>query len=201
MSNETLFRIAFWILIAGVLLMRVFFILRVRRAGERILPDQKAVEREGAAMLAVRTMMFLILLAVLVLYGAGSPWMQFLAIPLPDWLRAAGFFLALVGLLFWTWTQIALDTQWSAQLQMRAEHRLVTTGPYARIRHPLYTAMTGWAAGLALVTANWVFVVFAVITPAVFFLRVPREEKMMVERFGEEYQAYKKRTGMFFPKL
>ena len=60
--------------------------------------------------------------------------------------------------------------------------------------------MFGYGTGLALVTANWVFVVLAVAIIAGLFARVPKEEQMMIEEFGEEYKAYKQKTGRFFPK-
>jgi protein-S-isoprenylcysteine O-methyltransferase Ste14 len=201
MTNETLFHIGFWVLMGGVLAMRAYFSMRVRRSGGRITPDRQAVEREGLAMFLVRVVGFFVLLAVLVLYGFGSPWMRPFAVPFPNWLRAAGFFLALVSLIFEFWAQAVLDREWSPQLQLQAGHRLVTTGPYARMRHPIYTGLVGWATGFALVTANWIFVAFAVVTPMVFFLRVPREEKMMLDTFGEDYRKYMERTGRFLPRL
>jgi protein-S-isoprenylcysteine O-methyltransferase Ste14 len=60
--------------------------------------------------------------------------------------------------------------------------------------------MLGWGTSVALVTANWVFIVLAVVAIAALFARVPREEQMMIEEFGEEYKAYMQRTGRFFPK-
>ncbi len=200
MTTESIFRVAFWILFAGVLVMRTYFALQVRRAGERVMPDRQAIEREGRAMFAVRVLMFFLLLAWMVLYAIYPPWMEVLSIPFPDWLRWVGFALGLASLGFWTWTQVALGKEWSPQLQLREGHHLVTTGPYARTRHPLYTAMIGYGTSLALVTANWVFVVFAVVAIAGLFARVPREEQMMIEEFGEEYRAYMQRTGRFFPK-
>jgi protein-S-isoprenylcysteine O-methyltransferase Ste14 len=201
MSGETLFRIGFWVLIAGVMGMRVYFSLRVRSSGGRIAPDREAVRREGIPMFLTRVIAGFVLFAVLILYGFGSPWMKPLAVPLPDGLRAAGFFLAVLSLIFWIWAQTALDRQWSPQLQLQSGHRVVSTGPYARIRHPIYTAMVGWAAGFALVTASWIFVAFAVLMPVFLFLRVPREEQMMLDQFGEEYRKYMERTGRFLPKI
>jgi protein-S-isoprenylcysteine O-methyltransferase Ste14 len=200
MTTESTFRVAFWILFAGVLVMRIYFALQVRRAGERVMPDRQAIEREGQAMFAVRVLMGLILLAWLVLYAIYPPWMEMLSVPFPSWLRWVGFALGLASLGFWIWTQVALGKEWSPQLQLREEHHLVITGPYARIRHPLYTAMFGYGISLALVTANWVFIVFAVAMIAGLFARVPKEEQMMIKGFGEEYQAYIQRTGRFFPK-
>jgi protein-S-isoprenylcysteine O-methyltransferase Ste14 len=123
-----------------------------------------------------------------------------LSIPLPDWLRWAGYAAGLAGLGLWTWTQAALGTAWSPQLQLRGEHRLVTTGPYAWVRHPLYSAMLLWGTGVALVTANWVFVLMAAAVIIGMAARVPREEQMMLEAFGDEYRTYMGRTGRFLPK-
>ena len=200
MTQETIFRIAFWILFAGVILMRMYFAIRVRQAKERVMPDRQAIEREGRGMFATRVVMFFLLLAWLMLYAIYPPWMKALAAPFPDWLRWAGFTLGLASLALWIWTQVALGKQWSPQLQLRQEHHLITSGPYARIRHPLYTAMIGYGTALALVSANWVFILFAILAIAGMAARVPREEKMMIEEFGEEYIAYMQRTGRFFPR-
>ena len=201
MDTETLFRVLFWILFGGVMVMRVYFSIQVRRAGERLLPDRAAVEREGRVAFAVRFVAFFVLLALLVLYALNVPWLRALSIPLPPWLRWAGFVLGLASLAWWAWTQSALGRHWSAQLQLRAGHRLVTTGPYARVRHPLYTAMLGIAAAFALITAHWVFVALSILSVVALFSRVPREEQMMLDEFGSEYAAYMQRTGRFFPRI
>jgi len=200
MAPESLFRILFWVLLGLVLLMRAYFSVRVRRAGERLLPDREAVRREGRGTFVARVMLFFFLIAWLVLYAWNPPWLGVLAIPLPPWLRWVGFALGLASLAFWTWVQAVLGKHWSAQLQLREEHHLVTAGPYARVRHPLYTAMFGFGVSLALVTANWVFVGLAVLVVAGLIARAPREEQMMVEEFGEEYRAYVRRTGRFLPR-
>jgi protein-S-isoprenylcysteine O-methyltransferase Ste14 len=200
MTAESTFRLAFWILFGVLLLIRAYSAFRVRQAGERFLPDRAAIEREGRGMFAIRFVGFFILIALLVFYALNPPWIQALLIPFPPWLRWLGFFLGLTSLALMAWTQVELGTQWSAQLQLREEHHLVTTGPYARVRHPMYTAMFGWGMALALVTAHWIFVVLAVLAIAGLIARVPREEQMMIEEFGEEYQAYMQRTGRFFPK-
>jgi len=180
--------------------MRIFFAFKVRRTGERVMPDHEAVEREGRAMFAVRVFLFFILLGWLVLYAVNPTWMGVLSVPFPDWLRWIGFALGLASLGFWSWTQVALGKEWSPQLQLRKEHHLVTTGPYGRIRHPLYTAMIGYGTSLALVTANWFFIVFAITAIAGLFARIPKEEQMMINEFGDEYIAYIQRTGRFLPK-
>ncbi len=201
MGTEILFRTLFWILFGGVLVMRMVFSLEVRRAGERLLPDRAAIEREGRVAFAVRFVAFFVLLAFLALYALNVPWLAGLSIPLPPWLRWAGFVLGLISLAWWAWTQSALGTHWSAQLQLREEHHLITTGPYTRVRHPLYTAMLGMTAAFALVTAHWVFVAFGILSIVGLFSRVPREEQMMLDEFGSEYVSYMQRTGRLFPRV
>jgi protein-S-isoprenylcysteine O-methyltransferase Ste14 len=200
MDSESVFRIGFWTLLAGVLVMRGFFAAQVRRAGERLLPDEAAVQREGRLAFAIRFLSFFVLIGILIAYAVNPPWIRALSIPLPAWLRWAGLALGLLSLALWVWTQQALGAQWSAQLQLRQDHQLITTGPYTHVRHPLYTAMVGWAVGLALVTANWIFVGLAALSAAVFFVRVPREEQMMLERFGDDYRSYMQRTGRVLPR-
>ncbi|OGO15050.1 MAG: hypothetical protein A2Y93_14035 [Chloroflexi bacterium RBG_13_68_17] len=200
MDIENVFRIGFWTLLAGVLVMRGFFATQVRRAGERLLPDEAAVQREGRLAFAIRFLSFFVLIGILIAYAVNPPWIRALSIPLPAWLRWAGLALGLLSLALWVWTQQALGAHWSAQLQLRQDHQLITTGPYTHVRHPLYTAMVGWAVGLALVTANWIFVGLAALSAAVFFVRVPREEQMMLERFGDDYRSYMQRTGRVLPR-
>jgi protein-S-isoprenylcysteine O-methyltransferase Ste14 len=202
MTAQTLFRIAFLILLAGLLTMRFYFTYKVHRSGGRLTPDKGAVEREGGHKVFIaRVVVFLFLISFLVMYIIGMAWIDIFSFPLPAWLRWVGFGLGLFSLGFWTWTQFHLDTLWSAQLQLRKEHQLVTSGPYARIRHPLYAAMFAWEIALALLTANWIFVAITVLTITGTVARLPKEEQMMLEAFGDEYKAYLLRTGRYLPKL
>lgn len=202
MAQQILFRIAFLFLLVLLLAMRFYFMIKVRRSGGRLTPDERAIQREGGrGVLVVRVVGFFALLAFLGMFVAGMRWIDALRFPLPDWLRWLGFIIGLLAVSFWTWTQIHLDTQWSAQLQLTQGHHLVTSGPYARIRHPLYAGMFGWCLALILLTANWIFLVICVLSVAMLLRRVPREEQMMLAAFGDEYNAYMQRTYRYFPKL
>jgi protein-S-isoprenylcysteine O-methyltransferase Ste14 len=197
-----MFRIAFLVLLVALFSLRFYFMIKVRRTGERLMPDKQAVRREGGpAVFIIRVVIFALLVVFLVMYTINMKWIDIYAFTLPTWLRWTGFGLGLLSVAFWTWTQIHLDTQWSAQLQLRKEHRLITSGPYARIRHPLYSAMFSWGIALALLNANWIFVALAILMIAGILVHIPREEKLMLEAFGDEYQAYIRRTGKYFPKL
>ncbi len=202
MISETVYRIAFLVLLLALLAMRVYFMVRVRRSGERLMPDEQAVQQEGGrVVLIIRVVLFFALLVFLVMYLAGATWIDAFLFPLPGGLRWVGFTLGIISVVFWIWTQIHLDTQWSAQLRLTKNHHLITTGPYAYVRHPLYLAMIGWAACVSLITANWIFVAVCVLSIAGVGWRIPKEEQMMIEAFGDEYTAYMQRTGRFFPKF
>lgn len=199
MATEAIFHLAFWVLFAGLFVMRIFFALTVSHAGERVIPEREAVEREGWFMFADQLVMYVLLLIGLGLHAINPDWLGMLSVPLPGWLRWAPFALGLATLGFWSWTQVVLGKKWSPQLQPREEHQLITIGPYRRIRHPLYIAMLGYGTSLALVTANPVFILLTVTMIASLLARAPKEEKMMIEKFGEEYRLYRRSTGRFFP--
>jgi protein-S-isoprenylcysteine O-methyltransferase Ste14 len=95
-----------------------------------------------------------------------------------------------------------LGRNWSITLEIRAEHKLVSTGLYSVIRHPMYTAFLLMGLGQALLLANWVAGLAGLLGFAIlFFLRVGKEERMMLETFGSEYRAYMQRTKRLIPYL
>ena len=82
--------------------MRIYFELRVLHAGERLMPDRHAIEREGRGMFVIRVLGFFLMIAWLVLYAINPIWIGLLTFPLPIWLRLLGFALGLAILGFWT---------------------------------------------------------------------------------------------------
>jgi protein-S-isoprenylcysteine O-methyltransferase Ste14 len=71
---------------------------------------------------------------------------------------------------------------------------------HARMRHPIYSAYIVFMISMALITANWFFIALLVLSIVVFAFRIPKEEQMLIETFGEEYKTYIQRTGGLFPK-
>ena len=83
----------------------------------------------------------------------------------------------------------------------RTEHTLVTRGPYRWVRHPFYLATALAVVANSLVTANWFLALTGGISFGLLVLRTRIEEEKLIERFGEDYNEYMKRTGRFLPRL
>jgi protein-S-isoprenylcysteine O-methyltransferase Ste14 len=117
--------------------------------------------------------------------------------PLQAWLGVAVLIGAMA--LFWR-THRDLGRAWSVTLEIRTEHRLVTHGIYARLRHPMYAAFWLWALSQALLLPNWIAGLSGLVGfGTLFFCRVGHEERMMLERFGAEYREYVRRTKRIVP--
>jgi protein-S-isoprenylcysteine O-methyltransferase Ste14 len=131
-----------------------------------------------------------------------SSWLDFADYNLPIWVGIVGSIT--MGTAIWLlWrSHVDLDRQWSPSLQISNHHHLVTAGVYRYIRHPMYAAHFLWSIAQVLLVHNWIagWAALLAFIP-IYFLRVPAEEDMMIEQFGEEYQAYKKRTGRVLPRF
>lgn len=202
MDTELLFCILFLVLFFGGLAIRGY--ARKRQPGlqrsvrERI---REAIKVEGKAnfILLVFNGVYLIIATVLYLFFVS--WMPWSQLPLPEWLRWIGFGAGIISLPFNFWVHHTLGKHWFPSLELKEQHTLVTSGPYSRIRHPMYTVHIVYFFALFLVSANLHFLIVFILTIIMIFVRMPREEQMMLDRFGDEYRAYMKRTGRLLPRF
>lgn len=134
-------------------------------------------------------------------YSAKPQWMNWSRIPLPCYLRLLGVPLAVFAILLLLWAQHSLGPNFCATLRLKERHTLVTDGPYRWVRHPMYSSfLLLWVAYFFL-SASWFIGVTGILAEGLIMVtRTPKEERMMVERFGEEYIAYMRGTGRFFPR-
>jgi len=110
---------------------------------------------------------------------------------------AAAAFTA-IGIGLAVWARLYLGRNWSPRPAVKEHHELVTTGPYAYVRHPIYTGIMLATLGSALVGMIFGIVMFIVIS-IVFTLRISKEEKLMLELFPRQYPEYQKRTKRLVP--
>ena len=110
-------------------------------------------------------------------------------------LRVSGVVLVVIGLGLHFWSFRTLQNWW-------ANDRLCTFGPFAYFRHPMYAAwITFIFLGVALYLNSWIFLFWIVLLHPIWHRLVAKEEKMMLETFGDEYRAYAAQTGRFFFRI
>ena len=129
-----------------------------------------------------------------------TDWLDFANYTLPDWAGWLGVGVYLVFLWLLYRSHVDLGRNWSPSLQVRQEHSLVTQGVFRYMRHPMYSAHLVWGLAQPLLLHNWIAGFSLLISQLPLYIaRIPREEKMMLENFGDEYRTYMKRTGSVFP--
>jgi protein-S-isoprenylcysteine O-methyltransferase Ste14 len=114
---------------------------------------------------------------------------------------AAGVLLTAAGLGFAVWARRHLADNWSADVSIRESHELVGSGPYRRIRHPIYTGMLLGIAGTALAIGEIRGLLALAIALLAFYVKARKEETWLSREFGERFHDHARRTGMFLPPL
>jgi protein-S-isoprenylcysteine O-methyltransferase Ste14 len=139
--------------------------------------------------------------AGLILYLLSPPWWVWTKLPLGELVQWLGIVIAIPPLFYLIWVHRHLDTQWSIALELQEDHKLITSGPYSRVRHPMYLGIFVYTAGLILIASDLLVFIFFAFSIWVNYRRIPSEEKMMIAQFGDEYSEYMKRSGRLFPQF
>jgi len=130
-----------------------------------------------------------------------TPWLDSADYSLPSWAVPIGAVVAGASLWLFHRAHSGLGDNWSPTLEVRKEQRLITGGVYRRVRHPMYASQTLWGISQVTLLQNWVAGLAGMgISLLLYLVRIPREERMMLERFGEEYRSYMRRTGRLLPQ-
>ncbi len=197
MSTEQAFRWIFILVLVGAFSISGYYRRRARQSGD-VIPRA----REGKLSLALRLLFAAPLYLSLLAYMVNPEWMAWSSVPIPAWLRwaAAAVGLGMLPLLVWVFRSIGRNI--SETVLTKADHALVTQGPYRWVRHPLYAAATAAFLSLGVVAANWFMMAMAVAALlGVRLIVVPREEAELTRKFGEAYREYRKRTGALLPRV
>lgn len=194
---ENTFRFILIAFTAAILMVRVYY---YHKAGARREIRTRTQEQRMLGLLRMITgLPGCAALAFWMVQPADNTWA---VLDLPEWVRWSGAALAPLALALLVWVHRTLDTNFSPTLRLKVSHRLVMHGPYRWVRHPMYTALMLVGLAIVLISANWpvAFITIPGMTLAVV-LRIPHEETMMVERFGDQYLNYMHQTGLVFPRL
>lgn len=183
-----------------VLLAVGWYVLRIphERRARRTPVRQSARGAREYILLAISFAGLGLLPAIYV--ATGFP--RFANYPFQPALAWLGALAAAASLVLFHLTHKALGRNWSVSLDLREGHRLITSGVYRHVRHPMYSAFWLWAIAQALLLPNFVAGLSGLIGfGTLFFFRVGQEERLMLEAFGAEYDSYMARTGRVLPKI
>lgn len=195
--NESLFRI----LAAAIFLTGITISLYFRRKADVESGERVSSKDEGAPMFIALRLGGLIIWLGAIAWLVNPAWFAWSKIGLPVWARWLGVGTGILSDLMIYWLFSSIGNSISPTVGTRTHHRLVRTGPYRFIRHPLYTVATGFFLSYALMTDNWLFAALVISAFILLALRVPNEEAHLIERFGDEYREYMQTTGAFLPRL
>jgi len=195
-NNEVIFRGGLAAVFILLTLIRVYYARKAGKAAENTSADGE--DKFGAILLRA----FNSLAAVATLaYLIAPQWMGWSALPLPAWLRWIGIAAGLLTIALFLWVHRALGENWSASVEPKEQHALVTSGPYRWVRHPMYTTMLVWTLAFFLLSANWFVGITWLALSILAASRAGAEEAALIEKFGAEYRAYMQRTPRFLPGL
>ncbi len=196
MRNQLSFRVILSTLYMLVMLVRLFYMRRGSESDQRILRTRE--ERLKLPLLASFNVLGTIAGVVYVFAPQRTRWAM---LPMPTWSRWVGVGPGIVSLPLFAWTHHALGRNWALALVTKEGHTQVANGPYRWVRHPMYTAIFLQSIASFLLSANWVIGIAALGTGLLCVARVGEEEALMIEEFGDQYQAYMERTGRFLPRM
>lgn len=191
-TSETSFRILLAILLAA-------FASMVWHSRESLELRGWMAVKDERGQLSFFQMAEIVLISTL--FYVFTPWLDFASLAVPHWLRWVGSMVLSLGIVGIFWSHRTLEGHRSGAGGARQRLTLVTAGPYRRVRHPIYTAMLLVGVGVSLVSANWLVAVSNLGAVAgTISARIPVEEAIMLEQFGDTYREYRQGTGCLLPR-
>jgi len=191
----TLSFIAFWV-------VRGHYIRKTRDpTARRTRAERKvAMKKEGWTGIAL-IILIPVEFVIVFLYIINPVWLSLTFLIVPELLRWLGLFLTIVSIPIVIWVHQTLGRAYSYALETKSDQTLIASGPFSRVRHPLYSAHNIFNLGMILLTLNIPLTIFAILGVPFTYTRMRDEERMMVTRYGSEYEIYMKTTGRIFPKI
>jgi protein-S-isoprenylcysteine O-methyltransferase Ste14 len=138
-----------------------------------------------------------------VFFACPLEWLYLPAVlPRNIWLQITGAALILAAVALRAWTRAHIRGLYSGHMEVHADHRLVQSGPYRFIRHPGYTGFLLMTLGVAIGYSSWIGLaaIPLLLLPGLAY-RMEVEERLLAEKFSEEYQVYARRSKKLIPGI
>jgi protein-S-isoprenylcysteine O-methyltransferase Ste14 len=145
----------------------------------------------GVRVGLILLLLLLIRLRVVKIHGAAAATHN-------PWLLGIGLATFVLGLALAVWARVYLGRNWGMPMSQKADPELVTTGPYSRVRHPIYSGIILAMVGTAIAVSPY-WLIAAVIIGGYFTYSAVAEERTMAKTFPTAYPPYKHATKMLIP--
>ncbi|HKV47014.1 MAG TPA: isoprenylcysteine carboxylmethyltransferase family protein [Candidatus Acidoferrales bacterium] len=122
-------------------------------------------------------------------------------VPRAAGIEVTGFLIAAGGLALALWARQCLGGNWSGAVTLKEGHQLIRSGPYRRIRHPIYAGFDIGIAGTALTLGEWRGLLAFAMAVLMYFVKARKEEAWLAREFGPAFDDHRSHTGMFLPRL
>ncbi len=189
-----------WFAKAAILVASVVMVVIRAPHGNRSRTVPVAKSRRGRREIILLTIAWIAFFIPLI--WVVTPLLEFADYPLDPVPFGIGVVLLALGLWLFHRSHADLGTNWSLTLEVREKHQLITHGLYRWVRHPMYLSLLVYSLGQVLAVPNWIAgPSYGVAMVILFAFRVGPEERMMVEEFGEQYEAYSKATRRLIPRV
>ncbi len=111
------------------------------------------------------------------------------------------FSLALAGLAIAIWARVHLGQYWSDKIVLKVDHQLVRSGPYARVRHPIYSGVLLGVLGTALLLGEMRGLLAFAVLLVNYAIKGKREDRILASHFGDDFREHARRAGFILPRL
>jgi protein-S-isoprenylcysteine O-methyltransferase Ste14 len=186
-----------WISEIGFLPWHAFFIIWVVTAF-RVKQSKLA---EPAAIFWLTRLCLIIAFGLIFLKGVPLGPLHQRFMPQTPLVEVAGAVLTYAGLAVAIWARLSLGANWSAEVDRKIGHELIRSGPYAYLRHPIYSGLLLAVVGTALEIGEWRGMIAAAVIAVVNSFKARREEQFMLAEFGNDYVRYRQSSGFLLPKF
>jgi protein-S-isoprenylcysteine O-methyltransferase Ste14 len=122
-------------------------------------------------------------------------------LPLALWPVQLGLALTFAGLALAIWARMLLAGNWSSDVTLKRDHELIVAGPYAFVRHPIYTGILLAFLGTALAVGEWRALLGVILAGVAYWLKLKIEDAVMLRQFGDTYARYAERVPALIPYL
>ena len=190
MSQEQLIFILKWVWIG----FGLYWLIAARRV-------KASRTTESPAYRAFRLFLLLITFTLLFAKWTAVGFLRHRFLPQTQSLAYVGFVSAVAGLAIAVWARVSLGQYWSDKIVLKVDHQLVRSGPYARMRHPIYSGVLLGIAGSALVVGEWRGVLAFLLLLTNYTVKAKREETILADGFPKEFADHRRNAGFLLPRF